>query len=56
MYNPLTDKEIIDKLELIGDYEVMCRIISLKRENANLKRKITNLTKKYQNGKNNSKV
>jgi len=44
-----TDKEIIEGLEEGDNYEAAFRIKELKREVANLKRKLTILTKKYEN-------
>jgi len=45
-YNPPTDKEIIEALEFQDNYEAAYLIRSLKKENANLKRKLTILKKK----------
>lgn len=44
MYKPLTDKEMINALENSGNYEMAFRIKELKKEVANLKRKLTKLT------------
>jgi len=46
-YVPPTDKEIIMGLEDCENYEAAYLITSLKKENANLKRKLTILQKKY---------
>ena len=46
-YVPPSDKEIIEALEFQDNYEAVYLIKSLKKENANLKRKITILKKKY---------
>jgi len=43
-----TDKEMIDGLNEGGNYEAACRIEELKKKNANLKRKLTILKKKYE--------
>jgi len=43
-----TDKEMIEGLEECDNYEVAYRLRELKRENANLKRKVTILKKKYE--------
>jgi len=48
-YVPPTDKEVIEALEFQDNYEAAYRIKELKRENANLKRKLTLLQKKYDN-------
>ncbi|MBN1637338.1 MAG: hypothetical protein JW866_00095 [Ignavibacteriales bacterium] len=45
-YVPPTDKEIIEGLEFQDNYEAVFLITSLKKENANLKRKLTILQKK----------
>ena len=42
-----TDKEMIEGLEECGYYDEAFRIRNLKKENANLKRKLTILQKKY---------
>jgi len=47
-YVPPSDKEIIEALEFQDNYEAVYLIKSLKKENANLKRKITILKKKYE--------
>jgi hypothetical protein len=46
-YQPPTDKEILEGLEFQDNYEAAFLIKSLKKENANLKRKLTVLQKKY---------
>jgi len=46
-YVPPTDKEILEGLEFQDNYEAAYLITSLKKENANLKRKLTILQKKY---------
>jgi hypothetical protein len=46
-YVPPSDKEIIESLEFHDNYEAAYLITSLKKENANLKRKLTILQKKY---------
>jgi len=43
-----TDKEMIEGLEMCGYYAEACRIQELKKEVANLKRKLTILKKKYE--------
>jgi hypothetical protein len=47
-YVPPTDKEIIEKLEFLDNYEAAFLIATLKKENAKLKRKLTILKKKYE--------
>ena len=47
IYVPPTDKEMIEGLEMCGSYEEACRLRDLKKEVANLKRKLTILQKKY---------
>lgn len=46
-YKEPTDKELVDGLYEGDNYEAASRITELKRENANLKRKLTILQKKY---------
>lgn len=46
-YIELTDKEMIEGLQMCEYYEEAFRIKNLKKENANLKRKLTILQKKY---------
>ena len=41
-----TDKEILETLDFIGELHAYSRFSELKRENANLKRKLTILKKK----------
>jgi len=45
-YAPPSDKEIIEGLELSGNYEAAFRLTELKKENAVLKGKLTKLQKK----------
>jgi len=40
-YKEITDKEIIEELEFMDNYEASYRIKQLKKEVANLKRKLT---------------
>ena len=40
-----TDKELLEMLDFIGEYHTYSRFGQLKRENANLKRKLTILKK-----------
>jgi len=47
-YEYPTDKEMIEGLNECGYYEEAFRIEQLKKENANLKRKLTILQKKYE--------
>jgi len=47
-YVPPTDKEVIEALEFQDNYEAAYLIRSLKKENTNLKRKLTILQKKYE--------
>ena len=46
-YKPKTYKEILEQLEFMGLYEAHYLITKLKKDNANLKRKLTLLKKKY---------
>jgi len=46
-YVPPTDNEILEGLEFQDDYEAAYRLRELKKENANLKRKLTILQKQY---------
>lgn len=45
MYVEKSDKEIIEELEFMDNYEAVCLIKSLKRKVANLKRELTKLKK-----------
>lgn len=47
MYEERTDKEMLDVLEFCDMYDIHYRMKQLKKENANLKRKLTNLKNKY---------
>lgn len=47
MYKERTDKEMIEDLVFLDNYDIAYRIKELKRENANLKRKLTILKKKH---------
>ena len=44
-YEPKTDKQIIEQLEFVNNYEAAYRLKELKKENANLKRELTKLKK-----------
>jgi len=46
-YEPPTDKEIIEGLEMCGNYEAAGLITYLKKQNMVLKGKVTKLTNKY---------
>jgi len=48
-YVPPSDKEIIEALEFQDNYEAAYLIKDLKKQNANLKRKLTILQKNYDN-------
>ena len=43
-----TDKEMIEMFEFMDAYDIACRFRGLKKENANLKRRLTVLKRKYE--------